>query len=43
MSHVLTAAMSAFLAMIRLESGLTLTVATLRRRSIALLAIGWVT
>ena len=43
MSHVLTAATSAFLAMIRLESGLTLTVPTLRRRSIALLAIGWVT
>jgi hypothetical protein len=29
--------------MIRLDSGLTWTVATLRKRAIALLATGWVT
>src|SRR3981081_50858 len=43
MSLLRTAATSAFLGMIRLGTGLILTVATLRRRAIALLATGWVT
>jgi hypothetical protein len=43
MSLLRTAATSAFLGMIRLDSGLTWTVATLRKRAIALLATGWVT
>ena len=43
MSLLRTAATSAFLGMIRLESGLILTIATLRKRSSALLATGWVT
>src|SRR6516162_10157451 len=42
MSLLRTAATSVFLGMIRLESGLTLTLATRRRRSIALRATGWV-
>ena len=42
MSCLRTAASSAGLAMIRLETGLTLTSATVRRRASALSATGWV-
>ena len=43
MSHLRTAAISARLGMMRLSSGCTFTVATLRSRSSALSATGWVT